>query len=137
MSQLAKLQQNFQDCVLKQSDSKAPAWVSMVGRARPEVQLSVYSHAYRARLKEVLASDYTVVHMAIGEDAFDKLAETYIQDCPSKYFSLRDFGGRLPEFINHSLHPGVVLPNQKIKLLLKVNPSVGLLMTARPIVSLL
>ena len=103
MSQLAKLQQNFQDCVLKQSDSKAPVWVSAVGRARPEVQLSVYSHAYRARLKEVLASDYTAVHMAIGEDAFDKLAETYIQDCPSKYFSLRDFGGGLPEFINR--HP--------------------------------
>lgn len=103
MSDLAQLQQEFQHCVLAPRQATAPAWVSAAGRAKPELQLNVYCYAYRARLKEVLVSDFAAVHMAIGDDAFDALAEAYIQTCPSHYYSLRDFGTRLPEFMQH--HP--------------------------------
>ena len=80
--------------------AQSVAWISASGRAAPEIQLSVYSHAYVARLKEVLANDYPAVLMAIGEDHFNQLADDYIRTNPSRYFSLRDFGGHLPGFIS-------------------------------------
>lgn len=99
MNQLSKLQHTFQDCVLHPGQPDATAWVSASGRADPETQLSIYSYAYAARLKEVLGNDYPAVLMAIGDDYFNALADDYIQAHPSHYFSLRDFGRDLPGFI--------------------------------------
>jgi len=100
MKQLAKLQHTFQDCVLQPDKPVSTAWVSASGRAAPETQLSIYTHAYRARLKEVLANDYPAILMAIGDDNFNQLADDYIQAHPSCYYSLRDFGRHLPGFIS-------------------------------------
>jgi len=99
MSRLAELQQNFQQCLLNPPDDLTQPWVRAGGRATPARQLSAYIHAYPARLKEVLANDYPAVLMAIGEDAFDWLAQDYLDAYPSHFFSLRDFGSRLAEFI--------------------------------------
>lgn len=99
MTQLAKLQQIFQDCVLHPDKIASTAWVSARGRAAPETQLSIYTHAYTARLKEVLANDYPALLMAMGEEQFNSLADEYIQAYPSHYFSLRDFGCHLPDYI--------------------------------------
>ncbi len=79
--------------------ARSAAWVSASGRATPEIQLSVYTHAYGARLQEVLANDFPAVLMAIGEDRFARLADDYIRANPSHYFSLRDFGCHLPGFV--------------------------------------
>ena len=100
MTQLAKLQHTFQACVLQPDKLDSTAWVSASGRAAPETQLSIYTHAYAARLKEVLANDYPAVLMAIGNDHFNQLADHYIQAHPSQYFSLRDFGRHLPGLIS-------------------------------------
>ncbi len=75
------------------------AWVSASGRADADIRLSVYSHAYRGRLKEVLANDYPAVLMAIGDNHFNRLADDYIHAHPSIYYSLRDFGRHLPAFV--------------------------------------
>lgn len=103
MSQLAKLQNTFQNCVLNTDTKTAPAtsWVSASGRADPETQISIYNYAYHARLKEVLANDFPATLMAIGEDYFNQLADDYIKTYPSHYFSLRDFGSHLPGFIEN------------------------------------
>lgn len=84
------------------------AWVSAGGRAPPEVQLSVYTHAYRARLIEVLANDYPAMRVAVGDKYFKQLGDQYIQSHPSHYFNLRDFGQHLPGFVANwlKLHPG-------------------------------
>jgi len=100
MKQLAELQHTFQDCVLNPGKARSAAWISAAGRAAPEIQLSVYSHAYVARLREVLANDYPAVLVAVGEDQFNQLADDYIRANPSRYFSLRDFGRHLPGFIS-------------------------------------
>lgn len=100
MKQLAKLQQTFQESVLNSNSSVSTEWVSANGRARPEIQLSIYAHAYGARLKEVLANDYPAILMALGDERFNQLADEYIQAHPSHYFSLRDFGQHLPNFAN-------------------------------------
>lgn len=101
MSQLAKLQHTFQNYVLKPGtiSNSATGWVSASGRVDPETQVSVYSYAYHARLREVLANDYPAILMAIGEHYFNQLANDYIKAYPSHYFSLRDFGSHLPGFI--------------------------------------
>ncbi len=100
MNQLADLQHTFQGCVLEPGNPGSTAWVSASGRADPDTQLSIYSHAYRARLQEVLANDFPAVLMAIGEDRFDQLADDYIDEHPSHYFSLRDFGQHFPDFLS-------------------------------------
>jgi len=99
MNRLAELQQHFQQCLLMPPTDSPQPWVRAGGRAAPERQLAVYIHAYAARLKEVLASDYPAVLMAIGEDAFERLSQAYLETHPSHYFSLRDFGARLASFI--------------------------------------
>ena len=99
MKQLAQLQHAFQDYVLEPGKPGATPWVSTDGRADPEIQLSAYAFAYRARLKEVLANDYHALLMAVGNEQFNQLAEDYIDAHPSRYYSLRDFGRHLPEFV--------------------------------------
>jgi len=99
ITQLAKLQRTFQDCVLHPDKSTPTASISASGRAAPETQISIYTFAYAARLTEVLANDYPAVLMAIGDEQFNRLAYDYIQAHPSHYFSLRDFGCHFAGFI--------------------------------------
>jgi hypothetical protein len=99
LKRLAELQLHFQRCLLTPPDAGPHPWVRDNGRAAPERQLAVYIHAYAARLKEVLASDYPAVLVAIGEDAFERLSQAYLETHPSQCFSLRDFGARLASFI--------------------------------------
>ena len=99
MTPLAKLQHRFQDSVLDPDKSASTCWISASGRAAPDIQLSIYSHAYRARLREVLANDYPATQMAIGDDQFNVLVADYINAHPSHYFNLRDFGKHLPCFM--------------------------------------
>jgi hypothetical protein len=61
--------------------------------------LAVYRHAYRARLAEALADNYTVLARALGDDAFDALAQAYIAATPSRHPSIRWFGHALPAFM--------------------------------------
>jgi len=99
LNQLANLQKTFQGCVLSPDKSATTQWIRTSGRASPETQLSKYAYAYTARLKEVLGNDFPAVLMAIGDEHFNRLADDYINEYPSQYFSLRDFGQHLPSFI--------------------------------------
>lgn len=61
--------------------------------------LAVYRHAYRARLAEALADNYNVLARALGDDAFDALAQAYIDAHPSRHPSIRWFGDALAGFM--------------------------------------
>lgn len=100
MNQLEKLQHTFQNYVLKPDPSAPQKWVSAEGKAAPEIQLSIYSYAYHARLTEVMENDFPAVLVAIGEVYFNELTTNYIKAHPSKFFNLRDFGGGFANFIN-------------------------------------
>lgn len=100
MNQLENLQHTFQNYVLKPDSLETSSWVSAEGRVAPEVQLSKYCFAYHARLTEVLTNDFPSVLVAIGEDYFNELTTSYIENHPSKFFSLRDFGAGFANFIN-------------------------------------
>ena len=61
--------------------------------------LDVYRHAYRARLAAALADNYTVLARALGDEAFDALAQAYIAAQPSRHPSIRWFGHELAGFM--------------------------------------
>lgn len=75
--------------------------------------LAVYRHAYRARLAEALADNYTVLARALGDEAFEALAQAYIAAHPSQHPSIRWFGHALTGFMAAAgddlvPHPGLV-----------------------------
>ncbi|WP_163367521.1 HvfC/BufC N-terminal domain-containing protein, partial [Klebsiella aerogenes] len=81
------------------------------GDAGPGLQ--VYRHAYRARLAEALADNYTVLARALGDEAFDALAQAYLAAHPSRHPSIRWFGAALADFMAVAgdelvPHPGLV-----------------------------
>ncbi|MBK7952964.1 MAG: putative DNA-binding domain-containing protein [Candidatus Accumulibacter sp.] len=96
MSTLAKLQERFQTAVL--AENPVP------GLFAAEVPLleggfGVYLRAYRARLTAALRDNFPVLQRALGDDAFDALANAYIDENPSHFRSIRWFGDSLAEFL--------------------------------------
>jgi hypothetical protein len=67
-------------------------------------RLEVYNRQYWFRLFEALDTDFPALIKLIGKDHFRELAESYIADCPSKSYTLRDVGSRLPDWL--AANPG-------------------------------
>lgn len=65
-------------------------------------RLHIYSNAYRARFVEALTADYGMLRRYIGDEEFEKLILAYIDAYPSRYFSLREVGARLEQFLQSS-----------------------------------
>jgi len=61
--------------------------------------LMIYHNAYRSRLLSVMREDFPALHRWMGDDSFAQLAMAYISAWPSRHFSLRWLGEKLPEFI--------------------------------------
>jgi hypothetical protein len=99
MNHLAQLQHNFLHSILDRNQSSIVSAISASGRAAPTTQLAVYSNAYLLRLREVLEIDFPVLATVLGENAFNKLADTYIKVHPSHTYSLRSFGAQLATFL--------------------------------------
>jgi hypothetical protein len=90
---LAEQQRRFADAIRLRAD---PAGVL----ATPlEPGLTVYRHAYRARLVEALTDNYTVLARAFGDEAFEQLGHAYIDAHPSREASIRWFGHLLADFM--------------------------------------
>jgi hypothetical protein len=64
-----------------------------------QAQFDVYRNAYRARLRAALRDNYEVLPRVMGDDAFDALADAYINAHPSRNYSLRWFGHQLGAFM--------------------------------------
>lgn len=62
-------------------------------------RLSIYGDAYRLRLLEALASNYPIFKRHVGEDAYQKIGENYINKHPSCYRSIRWFGDKFAEYL--------------------------------------
>jgi hypothetical protein len=75
-------------------------------------QFGVYRVAYRARLRAALRDNFEVLPLVMGDDAFEALANAYINTHPSNHYSLRWYGNQLCDFMaeNHALvdHPAML-----------------------------
>ncbi len=69
------------------------------GGVSPPAGLAVYRHAYRARLEAALRDNYLVLHRALGDTAFERLAAAYLERHPSGTRSIRWFGAGLADFM--------------------------------------
>jgi len=85
----------------------APAGLGLLREpTQHEPLLRIYQNAYRARLIAALRDNHGVLPRAMGDEAFDALAEAYLQAHPSRHPSIRWFGHRLAEFM--AAHPALV-----------------------------
>jgi hypothetical protein len=97
---LREVQRAIQSYVLR-GDRDAEARVLSTSRVDARTRLDIYAKGYRLRLMEALEEDFRAVRALIGEGAFQRLAEGYIDAHPSAHFSLRYFGQHLPSCLCH------------------------------------
>ena len=77
-------------------------------------RLEIYNRQYWFRVLTCMADDFPGLHAVLGARKFDRLSEAYLADCPSRSFTLRNLGSRLPAWIEK--HPGYVRPHARLAL---------------------
>lgn len=98
MSRLHQLQQHFQDYLIGVSDEIEKDIVSS-DHALAEHRLGVYYNAYRIRLIDILALDYSAIEKYLGRDSFEVIALDYLKTYSSEHPSVRWFGQHLAEYL--------------------------------------
>ena len=71
-------------------------------------RLEIYNRQYWFRVLTCLADDFPGLRAVLGERRFDRLSVAYLAECPSRSFTLRNLGSRLPAWIEK--HPAFVRP---------------------------
>jgi hypothetical protein len=100
MKALRQQQQEFLAYLRGQEGRESPALVE--SHALGSIGLSIYVHAYRARLREALENDHAGLGRYLGDDLWERLSNGYIDAYPSRRRSLRHFGDALPEYLRHT-----------------------------------
>ncbi len=77
-------------------------------------RLEIYNRQYWFRVLTCLADDFPGLRAVLGEKRFDRLSEAYLAECPSRSFTLRNLGSRLPGWIEK--HPRFVRPHARAAL---------------------
>jgi hypothetical protein len=103
MTKLIELEQPFQNYLLHENNDILQHVVGTT-KVPVDVRLSIYGHAYRARLHEALMTTYSVLHGYLGDEQFETLCYEYIDAHPSHFRSVRWFGDELPNFLNEHYH---------------------------------
>jgi hypothetical protein len=96
MNALMQLQRQLREAIAGDAHAGHGLLRTQPGR---EPLLRVYRHAYRARLIAALRDNFGVLPRAMGDEAFDALAEAYVQAHPSRTPSIRWYGAHLAEFM--------------------------------------
>jgi hypothetical protein len=98
VSDLARLQGEFQDHLLRGTRAIEER---VAGSARVPVatRLGIYAGAYGSRLIDALRSSYPALAALLGEEDFQALGAEYVRTHDSPYFSIRDYGDALGEFL--------------------------------------
>ncbi len=98
MNGLRRLQQHFQEYLLAR---RGPIEEDVIGSEALDARarLAIYADAYRLRLLETLATDYSALRAFLGEEGFEALGRVYIEQHPSRSTTLRDYGAGLAAFL--------------------------------------
>jgi hypothetical protein len=101
MTRLRALQLRFQDYLIGNSEDIEDDIVS-TENALAEHRLGTYYNAYRIRLIDCLAVDYSALEKYLGREAFENLTLDYLSHYPSTHPSVRWFGQNLPAYMQHN-----------------------------------
>jgi hypothetical protein len=66
-------------------------------------RLEIYNRQYWFRVIGAVAEDFPALNTVLGEKIFDRLVLAYLQENPSRSFTLRNLGSKLPKWLEH--HP--------------------------------
>jgi hypothetical protein len=102
VSDLARLQGEFQEHLLRGSRA-IEARVAGSVRVPIATRLGIYAGAYGSRLVDALESSYPALAALLGAEDFQALGAEYVRTHDSRYFSIRDYGDALEEFLG--AHP--------------------------------
>ena len=108
MSQLSQLQSDFQAYLIDQTKG-AGFKTCIVDDAKVGVKrrLGIYADAYRLRIIEALANSYPKLKALLGDNTFNAIARSYIDQYPSTYRNMRWVGDVMCEHLTKTLpkHP--------------------------------
>ena len=62
-------------------------------------RLEIYNRQYWFRLYSSFEEDFPGLRTVLGRKQFEQVMRTYLRDCPSASFTLRNLGSRLPEWL--------------------------------------
>lgn len=98
MTELARVQGEFQEYLLRGTRAVE---ARVVGSARftVETRLGIYAGAYGSRLIDALGSSYPALAALLGEQDFQALGAKYVRTHDSTYFTIRDYGDALEQFL--------------------------------------
>ena len=97
MHTLSPLLARFQQQVLGGSLAGAGSFDEVTGH------MDIYIQAYQGRMRQALASNFPVLHRAMGDDDFAQLAQAYCTAHPSTHRSIRWLGDSLLPYLE--AHP--------------------------------
>jgi hypothetical protein len=80
-------------------ESDLPRLVKTRGALSAVDRLGIYQGMYLPRMHDALASDYPALKALIGDDAFTELVRAYVQEFPSRSYTLNRLGDHLPGFL--------------------------------------
>jgi hypothetical protein len=63
-------------------------------------RIAIYANAYYARLIECLGDSYPMLKRTLGEDVFNGFAFGYLQDYPSRSYTLTRLGDYFPQYLD-------------------------------------
>ncbi len=85
--------------LIPEGKQRLEAVIHPSSRLDAAARLSVYAHAYYARLMECLADGFPTLRRALGEEVFDDFAFAYLQAFPSRSDTLDRLGDDFPVFL--------------------------------------
>jgi hypothetical protein len=75
-------------------------------------RLEIYNRQYWFRLIDALSEDFPGLRAVLGAKRFRAMTEAYLTECPSRSFTLRNLGSRLPQWLGS--HPDWLQPNDRL-----------------------
>ncbi len=102
MSTLKLLQAEFQDYLTHGFIQDILPEIAPDERFNANKRLKVYYDAYRIRLLEILKLDFSKTHILLGDEDFDTAFYAYLEQYPSRHFSVRYFGQYFSQFLTQT-----------------------------------
>ncbi len=112
-SEVSRLQQWFQAVVTHPDGVEAGKLIALrpselekvVTRSRALTageRLAIYANAYHTRLIECLGDVFPMLKRTLGEEAFDGFAFGYLQEYPSRSYTLNDLGEHFAQYLEET-----------------------------------
>ncbi|MDR3672700.1 MAG: DNA-binding domain-containing protein [Holophaga sp.] len=77
----------------------AAAWVKPNARLSSFERLEIYNRQYWFRVLASMGEDFPGLRAVLGRTRFHRLVRDYLVECPSRSYTLRNLGSRLPDWL--------------------------------------